>query len=244
MMIRRIVLKCPTKWGFKTKMPYGKGICAMFYGSPGTGKTMAVQVIANELGMDLYRIDISQMLSKYIGETEKNITNLFKKAKNLNALLFFDEADALFAKRSEVKDAHDRNANTETSHLLQKLEEYDGISILATNYSNNIDDAFKRRIKFIVQFSFPTPEIRYKLWTSILPKKAKVRENIDFKFFANQFELSGSNIKEILLNAAYIAASKQNPISNVHIIEAIKYHFIKQGKLLLKEDLGEYGDLL
>lgn len=232
------------EWGFKGKMPYGKGICAMFYGSPGTGKTMAVQVIANELGMDLYRIDISQMVSKYIGETEKNITNLFKKAKNINALLFFDEADALFAKRSEVKDSHDRHANTETAHLLQKLEEYDGISILATNYSNNIDDAFKRRIKFIVHFSFPTPEIRYKIWTSILPKKAKVREDINFKFFADQFELSGSNIKEILLNAAYIAASKQKPISNAHIIEAMKCHFIKQGKLLLKEDLGEYDDLL
>lgn len=231
------------EWGFKEKLPYGKGLCAMFYGAPGTGKTMVVQVIANELGMDLYRVDLSQMISKYIGETEKNITNLFKKAKNINALLFFDEADALFAKRSEVQDSHDRNANTETAHLLQKLEEYDGISILATNYINNIDEAFKRRIKFIVNFSFPTKEVRYHLWTSMLPKKAKVKEDIDFRFFANQFELSGSNIKEILLNAAYIAVSKQKPISNRHIIEAIRYHFMKQGKLLLKEDLGEYGDL-
>jgi len=232
------------KWGFNKKMPYGRGLCAMFYGSPGTGKTMAVQVIANELGMDLYRIDLSQMVSKYIGETEKNISELFKKAKNINALLFFDEADALFAKRSEVKDSNDRNANAETAHLLQKLEEYDGISILATNYINNIDDAFKRRIKFIINFSFPSAQERYKLWTSILPKEAKIDKNVDFEFFANEFELSGSNIKEILVNSAYIAVSQNKPISNIHIIQAIKNNFIKQGKVLLKSDFKEYSDLL
>lgn len=226
------------QWGFYKKTSYGRGVCALFYGSPGTGKTMAVQVIANELGLDLYRIDLSQIVSKYIGETEKNITELFERAKHINALLFFDEADALFAKRSEVKDSHDRNANAETAHLLQKLEDYEGITILATNYINNIDDAFKRRIKFMIFFSFPTKEVRYQLWNTILPKEVPCEEELDFEFFAAQFELSGSSIKEILTNAAYIAASQQKRLANCHIVEAIKINFSKFGKQLTDDDFG------
>jgi len=229
------------EWGFGKKTPYGKGISAMFFGLPGTGKTMAVQVIANELGMDLYRIDISQMISKYIGETEKNISELFKKAKKVNAILFFDEADALFAKRSEVNDSNDRSANAQTAHLLQKLEEYEGICILATNYLGNIDEAFKRRIKFIVNFEFPDVKTRLKLWETILPKEAKTENDIDFEFFAEKFELSGSNIKEILINAAYIAVAEGKKLSNYHIVEAIKNNYYKSGKILIKEDFGEYG---
>ncbi len=226
------------EWGFFRKTPYGRGICALFYGSPGTGKTMAVQVMANEIGLDLYRVDLSQLVSKYIGETEKNISALFKKAKNINALLFFDEADSLFAKRSDVKDSHDRNANAETAHLLQKLEDYEGITILATNYVNNIDDAFKRRIKFMINFSFPTPEVRLQLWSAILPKDVPCEEELDFEFYAEHFELSGSNIKEILTNAAYIAASEGNRLANRHLIEAIKLNFSKYGKVLTDEDFG------
>jgi ATPases of the AAA+ class len=229
------------EWGFHKKTPYGRGLCAMFFGSPGTGKTMAVQVMANELGLDLYRIDLSQLVSKYIGETEKNISGLFKKAKNINALLFFDEADSLFAKRSEVKDSNDRNANAETSHLLQKLEDYEGISILATNFVNNIDDAFKRRIKFMINFVFPTPEVRLKLWKKIIPRTAILQEELDFEFFAKQFELSGSNIKEIIINAAYIAASEHSGLANRHIVEAVKLNFEKYGKILCKEDFGYLG---
>lgn len=229
------------EWGFHKKTPYGRGLCAMFFGSPGTGKTMAVQVMANELGLDLYRIDLSQLVSKYIGETEKNISGLFKKAKNINALLFFDEADSLFAKRSEVKDANDRNANAETAHLLQKLEDYEGITILATNYVNNIDDAFKRRIKFMINFVFPTPEVRLKLWKKIIPRTAVLEEEIDFAFFAENFELAGSNIKEILTNAAYIAASEHSGLANRHIVEAVKLNFEKYGKILSKEDFGYLG---
>lgn len=229
------------EWGFHKKTPYGRGLCALFYGSPGTGKTMAVQVIANELGLDLYRIDLSQLVSKYIGETEKNISELFRRARNINALLFFDEADALFAKRSEVKDAHDRYANADTAHLLQKIEEYDGISILATNYVNNIDDAFKRRIKFMIHFVFPTPEVRLKLWKTILPKTAVLEEEIDFEFFAYNFELPGSNIKEILTNAAYLAAAEHTGIANRHIVEAVKLNFKKYGKILTNEDFGYLG---
>lgn len=229
------------EWGFHAKTPYGRGLCALFYGSPGTGKTMAVQVMANELRMDLYRIDLSQLVSKYIGETEKNISDLFRKAKNINALLFFDEADSLFAKRSEVKDAHDRYANADTAHLLQKLEEYEGISILATNYVNNIDDAFKRRIKFMINFVFPTPEVRLKLWQTVLPKKAVLAEEIDFEFFAHNFELAGSNIKDILTTAAYIAASEHTGLANRHIVEAVKLNYKKYGKILTSEDFGYLG---
>ena len=223
-------------WGFSQKSPYGRGLCALFYGSPGTGKTMAVQVMANELGLDLYRIDLSQLSSKYIGETQKNIASLFNKAKNINAMLFFDEADSMFAKRSEVKDANDRYANADTAFLLQKLEDYEGITILATNYVNNIDDAFKRRIKFMVNFVFPTPDVRLRLWKKILPECAQTDEEIDFEFFAEHFELSGSNIKEILTNAAYLAAADGTGIKNSHIIEAVKLNFSKYGKVLTDSD--------
>ena len=228
-------------WGFRKKSPYGRGLCALFYGSPGTGKTMAVQVMANELGLDLYRIDLSQLSSKYIGETQKNISALFNKAKNINAMLFFDEADSMFAKRSEVKDSNDRYANADTAFLLQKLEDYEGITILATNYVNNIDDAFKRRIKFMINFVFPTPDVRLKLWKQILPADARTDEQIDFEFYAKNFELSGSNIKEILTNAAFLAAADNSGIRNCHIIEAIKLNFSKYGKILTNSDFGYLG---
>ncbi len=232
---RRIVGE---EWGFRKKSPYGNGLCALFYGSPGTGKTMAVQVMANELGIDLYRIDLSQLVSKYIGETQKNISELFNKAKNINAMLFFDEADSMFAKRSEVKDSNDRYANADTAFLLQKLEDYDGITILATNYVNNIDDAFKRRIKFMVNFVFPAPDVRLMLWKKIAPPTARFDEEIDYEFFADNFELTGSSIKEIFNNAAYLAASEASGIRNCHIIEAIKLNFSKYGKLLTDDDFG------
>lgn len=228
-------------WGFRKKSPYGRGLCALFYGSPGTGKTMAVQVMANELGLDLYRIDLSQLTSKYIGETQKNISALFEKAKNINAMLFFDEADSMFAKRSEVKDSNDRYANADTAFLLQKLEDHEGITILATNYVNNIDDAFKRRIKFMINFVFPDKDVRLNLWRTILPKSARVDEPLDFEFFAERFELSGSNIKEILTNAAYLAASDGTGIKNKHIIEAIKLNFLKYGKILTAADFDYLG---
>ena len=224
------------EWGFYKKTSYGRGICAMFYGQPGTGKTMAAQVIANELGMELYRIDISQMVSKYIGETQKNITKLFERAKHTNAILFFDEADALFSKRSEVKDFHDKHANAETAHLLQKLEDYEGITILATNFANNIDDAFKRRIKFMVNFVFPEADVRRQLWQTILPKGVPNDEELDLDFFADEFELSGSGIKEILTNAAFLAAARGRGLTNHDLAEAVKDHFEKHGKVLSIEE--------
>lgn len=226
------------EWGFFEKTPYGRGISVLFYGPPGTGKTMAVQVIAAELGLELYRIDLSKMVSKYIGETEKNISSLFERAKQMNVILFFDEADSLFAKRSEVKDSNDRNANAETAHLLQKMEEYEGMVILATNLVDQIDDAFRRRIKFMIPFRFPDVETRKKLWHSLIPDKTPLEDGIDLDFFAETFELSGSQIKEILWNAAYIAVSDQKPLGNERLKEATMWNYMKYGKQLTKEDFG------
>lgn len=225
-------------WGFFNKMPYGKGMSALFYGPPGTGKTMAAQVIARELGLDLYRVDLSRMVSKYIGETEKHISDLFAKASHMNVILFFDEADAFFSRRMEVKDANDRNANSEVAHLLQKLEEYDGVTILATNLKENMDDAFKRRIQFMVNFPLPSPKIRRELWHSLLPAQAPKKSDLALDFFAERFELSGSQIKEILLNAAYIAAAQKEPIGNAQIKEALCLNCEKYGKRLTEEDFG------
>lgn len=222
-------------WGFDKKIPYGRGISSLFYGPPGTGKTMTASVIANELKLDLYRIDLSKLISKYIGETEKNITNLFDKAKNMNVILFFDEADALFAKRSEVRDSNDKNSNAETAHLLQKLEEYEGISILATNLFDQLDDAFRRRIKFMVPFVLPSEPVRLKLWQQILPKEEFLDE-VDIEFFAENFELSGSQIKEIVLNASFIAISEGVKLSNKQIKEAVTLNYQKYGKRISNDD--------
>lgn len=229
------------QWGFYKKTPYGRGISALLYGPPGTGKTMAVQVVAGELGMDLYRVDMSQMVSKYIGETEKNITSLFDKARHMNVILFFDEADAFFSQRSQVKDANDRNANGEVAHLLQKMEEYQGVILLATNMKEQIDDAFKRRIRFMIDFRFPDGKTRRELWRKILPEAAPREEDLDLDFFAEEFELSGSQIKEVLQNAAFMAAAKGRAIGNDHIKEAMKLNYAKYGKVLTKEDFGYLG---
>ncbi len=223
------------QWGFQSKVPYGRGISVLFYGPPGTGKTMTASVIANELNLDLYRVDISKLISKYIGETEKNISSLFDKAKDMNIILFFDEADALFAKRSEVKDSHDKNANAETAHLLQKLEEYEGISILATNLFEQIDDAFKRRIKFMIPFKLPDAEVRIKLWKKMLPEKVFLGE-VDVELFAKNFDLSGSQIKEIVVNASFIALSEGELLGNEHLKEAIVLNYQKYGKRITNDD--------
>ena len=231
-------------WGLKRKNAYGNGISLLLYGPPGTGKTMAAQVVANELELPLYRVDISQISSKYIGETEKNLATIFKAAASANVILFFDEADALFSKRTEVSDSHDKYANNETAFLLQKIEEYNGMSILATNYYNNFDDAFVRRITYAVHMESPDKDTRYSLWTTILPKTAKMARNIDFRFFAEKFELSGSNIKAILFNAAYMAGAEDKLIGPEHIVRAMQYEFNKLGKLVNKGDFGKYAGYL
>jgi len=228
------------QWGFEKRLAYGRGLSMLFSGLPGTGKTMGAQVIANELNLELYRIDLAQVVSKYIGETEKNLSRIFQEAESSNAILFFDEADALFGKRSEVKEAHDRYANIEIAYLLQKVEEYDGISILATNLAKNMDEAFLRRITFIVEFPFPDEEYRKRIWISMLPQETPVHDDVDFDFLARRFEIAGGNIKNIVLAAAFLAAQSGDVVNMQHLLRATKYEYQKIGRLLLREDLGEY----
>src|SRR5581483_672071 len=167
----------------------------------GTGKTMAAEVIAHELGLDLYQIDLSRVVSKYVGETEKNLDRVFAEAETSNAILFFDEADALFGKRSEVKDAHDRYANIEVSYLLQKLEEHDGAVILASNLSKNIDDAFARRMHYVVDFPLPDESLRLRLWQGMFAPEAPLSTDVDFPFLAKQFPIAGGDIRNVALDA-------------------------------------------
>lgn len=224
-------------WGFNRKLSIGKGTTALFAGPSGTGKTMAAEVIANELNLELYRIDLSGVVSKYIGETEKNLDRIFKLADNANAILFFDEADALFGKRSEVHDSHDRYANIETSYLLQKMEEYDGVVILATNLQQNMDESFLRRLSFTIHFPFPSEESRRHIWESIWPMEISFADDVDIGYLASQFKLSGGNIKNIALAAAYLAAEDGDLVTIDHITHSIQREYQKIGKTLSKTEL-------
>ncbi|MBI1424592.1 MAG: AAA family ATPase [Gammaproteobacteria bacterium] len=218
------------EWGFEDKIHYGHGLSVLFSGPPGTGKTMAAHVMANSLGLPCYKIDLSGVVSKYIGETEKNLEKIFNEAKSCNAVLFFDEADALFGKRTDISDAHDRYANIETSYLLQKMEEYNGIAILATNLRSNMDDAFLRRIRFIVDFPFPDAASRKQIWSKLRPPAAPVHASVDYDYLAQQLKVSGANIKNILLNAAYSAASEGGEITLSNIAESARLEYQKIGK--------------
>lgn len=231
------------EWGFERKLSLGKGLNVFFSGPSGTGKTMAAEIIAGELGLDLYKIDLSSVVSKYIGETEKNLNRVFKEAETSNAILFFDEADALFGKRSEVKDSHDRYANIETNYLLQKMEEHEGIVILASNLKKNIDEAFLRRLNFNIVFPFPDEKLREKIWRSIFPDKTPIADDIDFSFLAN-FKITGGNIKNIALSAAFLAAGDSHIITMEHIIRAVKREFQKMGKLCTPGEFGQYYGLV
>lgn len=218
------------KWGFGKKLSLGKGLNALFSGHPGTGKTMAAEVIANELLLDLYKIDLSQVVSKYIGETEKSLNRIFQEAQASSAILFFDEADALFGKRTEVKDSHDRYANIEVSYLLQKMEEYDGIAILATNLRQNMDVAFLRRMQFIIEFPFPNEEQRRRIWEVVFPPEAPVAGDVDFGMLARTIRLAGGNLKSIGLAAAFYAASDGGLIRQQHLMNAARREFQKLGQ--------------
>jgi SpoVK/Ycf46/Vps4 family AAA+-type ATPase len=224
-------------WGFDRKLSLGKGTNALFAGSSGTGKTMATEIIAHELGLDLYRINLAGVVSKYIGETEKNLDRIFSVAGNANAILFFDEADALFGKRSEVRDSHDRYANLEISYLLQKMEAFDGISILATNLRQNLDDAFMRRLAFIVQFPFPDESSRKRIWTGIWPAATPRAADVDLDYLARQFKLSGGNIKNIALASAFLAAEGGTRVTMAHLAQATRREYQKMGKTLSDADL-------
>ncbi len=231
-------------WGMGRRAAYGRGLSVLFSGPPGTGKTMAAQVITNQLHMQLYKIQISQIVSKYIGETEKNLRQVFTEARNANCILFFDEMDALFGKRSEVKDSHDRNANIETAYLLQQLEEYDGVVLMATNLLQNIDEAFMRRINFVISFPFPDVPTRKRLWEKMLDTGAPVDDYIDYDFLAENFKIAGGNIKNCAVHAAFLAAAEGAPISMRHLVSSVVTEQRKNNIVVLREDLKEYADLV
>lgn len=224
------------QWGFEKKMALGRGLNILFSGPSGTGKTMAADMIANELGLEMYKIDLSAVVSKYIGETEKNLSKIFSGAETSNALLFFDEADALFGKRSEVKDSHDRYANIETAYLLQRMEEYEGVVILATNFRKNMDEAFVRRLHFAVEFPFPNQPDRRRIWEKILPEETPRASDLDLDFLAGRFEISGGNIRNIALAAAFLAADEGSEVTNDHLLRATRREYLKMGKVNINVD--------
>ena len=223
-------------WGFEHKLSLGKGLNVLFAGPSGTGKTMAAEVIACELGLDLYKIDLSTIVSKYIGETEKNLARIFAEATTSNAILFFDEADALFGKRSDVRDAHDRYANIEVSYLLQKMEEYDGVVILATNFRKNIDDAFVRRLHFTIEFPVPGERDRSRIWQQIWPDTTPCSSALDLEFMAQRFDLAGGNIRNIALAATFLAAANGGVVSMEHLLHATKREYQKMGKIVSESE--------
>ncbi len=232
------------EWGFGAHLAYGTGLAVLFAGPPGTGKTFSARILAKELDLELYKVDLSQMISKYIGETEKNINALFDEAAGSSAILLFDEGDALFGKRTEMKDSHDRYANVETAFLLQKIEAYEGISILTTNFMQNIDPAFLRRFRFIVHYPIPDVSSRLEIWRGIYPDQVPLSKNIDFEFLAKHFELTGGHIKNIALSSAFKAASRNEKVAMKSIMQSIQHELGKTGRAVLRSDFGEYAYML
>jgi len=230
-------------WGFGRRLALGKGLNVLFAGPSGTGKTMAAEILAGELGLDLYKIDLSSVVSKYIGETEKNLSKIFAEGRASNAVLFFDEADAVFGKRTEVRDAHDRYANIEVSYLLQRMEEYEGMVILASNLRKNMDDAFVRRLHFSIEFPFPTDADRRRIWDGLWPADLPREADLDLGFMARRFEIPGGNIKNIALAAAFLAAADGGVVTMAHLIRATQREYQKMGKVVLAGEFGEYSRL-
>jgi AAA+ superfamily predicted ATPase len=224
-------------WGFGRRLSRGRGTTALFTGGPGTGKTMAAEVIANALGLYLYRIDLARVVSKYIGETEKNLDRVFTAAGGADAILFFDEADALFGKRSEVRDAHDRYANIEISYLLQKMEEYEGVAILATNLADHLDKAFTRRLAFHVYFPFPDEAARLQIWMRAWPKEVPISGSVDCRALAHALRLAGGSIRNISLAATFLAAADGGFVTMAHLLLATERENLKLGKTLRLEEL-------
>lgn len=234
-------------WNYTKKYPYGRGLSVLLFGAPGTGKSMCAQVIAHELNLELYRVDLSKVIDKYVGETEKSISMIFREAKKCNVVLFFDECDTLFAKRSDDGGSNQSSNNNKTALLLQEVEAYDGVSVLATNYKHNIDPAFFRRMKYIVEFQFPDVDTREMLWRTTIPKTTPLAKDVDIRFLAEKYELVGGNIKNCILNAAFLAAADPNAGGEVHMqhyLNAVKYEFVKVGKVFTKADFEPYSDLV
>jgi hypothetical protein len=223
-------------WGFQGRAAGTHGLSALFAGQSGTGKTMAAEIIANELGLELFKVDLSSVVSKYIGETEKNLAVIFDEATQSNAILFFDEADALFGKRSEVKDSHDRYANIETGYLLQRMEAYDGIAILASNLRQNLDEAFTRRLDFMIDFPFPEEDDRLRIWQVSFPEGAPLAEDVDLVEISNRYRMAGGNIRNAAMASAFLAAGEGTAcIEMRHIMHAVWREHQKMGRLLEDE---------
>ena len=232
------------EWGIGGRSTRGRGITALFAGESGTGKTLAAEVITGELGLDLYVIDLSTVVDKYIGETEKNLDRIFAEADRVNAVLLFDEADAIFGKRSEVRDARDRYANLEVAYLLQRMERFDGMAVLSTNLRANLDEAFTRRIDVIADFPMPDEDARLALWRLHLPASLPQTSDLDLEFMARRFRLSGGNIRNICLTSAFLAAEDARPTSMAHLIRATEREYRKLGRLTLEAEFGPYHALL
>jgi ATP-dependent 26S proteasome regulatory subunit len=230
------------EWGFEDRFSLGNGINVLFTGPSGTGKTMAAEIIARDAGLPMYKLDLSSVISKYIGETEKNLGRVFDEAEHSNAILFFDEADALFGKRTEVSDSHDRYANVEVDYLLQRMEEHDGCVILASNLQENIDDAFLRRINVSVDFPLPDRASRAAIWRGIFPGETP-RADLDLDFLAG-FDLSGGSIKNVALTASFMAADDGSAVEMKHVVRALRREFQKTSRLIDPEAFGEYRELL
>ncbi len=233
------------QWDYTKKYPYGRGLTVLLFGAPGTGKSMMAQVLAHELNLELYRVDISKVVDKYVGETEKSLSMIFREAKKCNVVLFFDECDTIFAKRSDDGGSNQASANNKTALLLQEMEAYDGVCVLATNYKHNIDPAFFRRMKYIVEFQFPNADTREMLWRTTIPKTTPLDEDVDIRYLAEKYEFAGGNIKNCILNAAFLAAADETANGKVcmrHYLNAIKYEFVKVGKVFTRSDFEPYAD--
>jgi SpoVK/Ycf46/Vps4 family AAA+-type ATPase len=217
-------------WKFLQGRRGARGVRMLFSGPPGTGKTLSAEVLAKSLDVDLLQVDLSRVVSKWIGETEKNLADIFLTAESAKAVLFFDEADALFGKRTEVSDAHDRYANLETAYLLSRLERYDGLAVLATNYRQNIDTAFSRRLEFIVEFSEPGYQERLKLWECHIPSHAPLDDDVNLAELASLYPIVGGHIRNATLTAAFFAAQENMAIKHRHFVEAIRREYEKSGK--------------
>jgi AAA+ superfamily predicted ATPase len=231
-------------WGMGQRSSKGQGVKVLFAGDSGTGKTISAEVIAHTLGLDLYVIDLATVVDKYIGETEKHLDRIFSEADQVNGVLLFDEADALFGKRSDVKDAHDRYANVEVAYLLQRMESFDGLAILTTNLRSNLDDAFLRRLDAIVDFPMPEDDDRRRLWVQHLAPGVPRADDVDLDFLARAFRISGGNIRNVVFGAAYLAAADNRPVGMVDLVRATEREYRKLGHLCLESEFGRYFGML
>ncbi|MFM7202962.1 MAG: AAA family ATPase [Myxococcota bacterium] len=231
-------------WGVGRKMTSGRGVKALFFGTSGTGKTMAASVIASQLNLDLYKVDLSSIVSKWVGETEKNLDRVFTEAGRSHALILFDEADALFGKRGAVERGTDRYSNMEINYLLQRFEEFEGVVILTSNFPRGIDDAFSRRMQFVVEFPFPDPEMRLRLWKAKLPGELPLAADVKLERLAEKFELSGANIQNVMMGAAFLAAEHHREVGMLDFMRAVQWEYAKIGRSITRSEFEEYFEKL